>query len=204
MKCPKCGYNSFEIHDTCKKCAHDLTSYKDIHGIKSIVLPHESRTVMAEKLMADKVQDAPAAVVDTPTDMFSFDIPHVETTADAAPFIKDDPFDFGGEPAAPSLGGGGSSFGNEQLSAQAKAEEDAFADLLERHHVRRPQEMLRRNLDVRVQPLPLDSLPPKAIGWRNPGDVVGIAGALGVILTVTSIFAAAPRSSSARPAGCWI
>ena len=131
MKCPKCGYNSFEIHDTCKKCAHDLTSYKDIHGIKSIVLPHESRTAMAEKLMAEKVQDAPAAVVDTPTDMFSFNIPDVETTAEAAPFIKDDPFDFGDEPASPSLGEEGSSFGNEQLSAQAKAEEDAFADLLE-------------------------------------------------------------------------
>ena len=38
MKCPKCGYNSFEIHDTCKKCANDLTSYKNIHGLKSIVL----------------------------------------------------------------------------------------------------------------------------------------------------------------------
>ena len=35
MKCPKCGYNSFEFHDVCKKCAHDLTSYKDIHGLKT-------------------------------------------------------------------------------------------------------------------------------------------------------------------------
>ena len=131
MKCPKCGYNSFEIHDTCKKCANDLTSYKDIHGIKSIVLPHETRTIMAEKLMADKVQEDPAALVDAPTDMFSFDIPEGETTAEATSFIKDDPFDFGVEPTSPSPGGGDSPFGNEQMSAQAKAEEDAFSDLLE-------------------------------------------------------------------------
>lgn len=131
MKCPKCGYNSFEIHDTCKKCANDLTSYKDIHGLKSIVLPLETRTIMAEKLMAEKAPDEQAAVVDTPVDMFSFDIPEAETTADAGTFSKNDPFDFGNEPASPSLGGDDFSFGKEQLSAQAKAEEDAFADLLE-------------------------------------------------------------------------
>lgn len=131
MKCPKCGYNSFEIHDTCKKCANDLTSYKDIHGLKSIVLPLETRTVMAERLMADRVQDVPIAAVAEPADMFSFDIPESETAAAEGSFSKDDPFNFGDEPAAPSLGGGEFSFGKEQVSAQAKAEEDAFADLLE-------------------------------------------------------------------------
>jgi len=131
MKCPKCGYNSFEIHDTCKKCANDLTSYKDIHGLKSIVLPLETRTVMAERLMAEKAQDIPAAVADAPADMFSFDIPEEEPTAAAGSFLKDDPFNFDDEPASPSLGGDEFSFGKEQMSAQAKAEEDAFADLLE-------------------------------------------------------------------------
>lgn len=131
MKCPKCGYNSFEIHDTCKKCANDLTSYKDIHGLKSIVLPLETRTIMAEKLIADMAQDVPAAVADAPTDMFSFDIPEGEATPDAGSFLKDDPFNFGDDPATDSLGGGGFSFGTQQTSTQAKAEEDAFADLLE-------------------------------------------------------------------------
>jgi hypothetical protein len=128
MKCPKCGYNSFEIHDTCKKCANDLTSYKDIHGLKSIVLPLETRTVMAEKLMAEQAQDEPAAAVDAPADMFSFDLPEEEATT-VTP--KDDPFDFGSETASSVLGGGDFSFSKEQMSAQAKAEEDAFADLLE-------------------------------------------------------------------------
>lgn len=131
MKCPKCGYNSFEIHDTCKKCANDLTSYKDIHGLKPIVLPLETRTAMAERLMADRVQDVPIAAVEAPADMFSFDLPADEATAGADSFAKDDPFNFGDEPAAPSFGGGGFSFGDDQAATQAKAEEDAFADLLE-------------------------------------------------------------------------
>ena len=28
MKCPKCGYNSFEHLDDCKKCGQDLTAHK--------------------------------------------------------------------------------------------------------------------------------------------------------------------------------
>jgi hypothetical protein len=131
MKCPKCGYNSFEFHDACKKCANDLTAYKDIHGLKSIVLPQETRTVMAEKLMSEQAQNAPAAVVDAPADMFSFDIPDAEASADSGSFLKGDPFNFDDAPPAPSAGGGDFSFGRDQMSAQAKAEEDAFADLLE-------------------------------------------------------------------------
>ena len=131
MKCPKCGYNSFEIHDTCKKCANDLTSYKDIHGLKSIVLSHETRTIMAEKLMAEKVPDGQTAVIEAPIDMFSFEITEGKSTADTGSFLKDDPFDFGDESVSSSPGGGELSFGKEQMSAQAKAEEDAFADLLE-------------------------------------------------------------------------
>jgi hypothetical protein len=128
MKCPKCGYNSFEIHDICKKCANDLTSYKNIHGLKSIVIPLETRTIMAEKLMADRAQEEPAAAIEAPADMFSFDIPEGETNA-VTP--TGDPFDFGTEPTSPVLGGGDFSFSKEQMSAQAKAEEEAFADLLE-------------------------------------------------------------------------
>jgi hypothetical protein len=131
MKCPKCGYNSFEIHDTCKKCANDLTSYKDIHGLKSIVLPHEARAVMAEKFMVEKVADVPANVADASVDMFSFDVPGGETAAGSGAFPKDDPFNFGDEPSSSPFGEGGFSFGDGQGTAQAKAEEDAFADLLE-------------------------------------------------------------------------
>lgn len=55
----------------------------------------------------------------------------------------------------------------------------------------RAKEMLGRNLDVRILPLPLDSAPPVEFAWRNLGDLAGIAGALAVILTMTGLFAAA-------------
>ncbi len=131
MKCPKCGYNSFEIHNTCKKCANDLTNYKEIHGLKSIVLPLETRTIMAEKLMAEKGQNVQAAAVAAPVDMFSFDIPEGEAIPDAGSFIKDDPFDFGDDTASTPPVEDSFSFSKDQISAQAKAEEDAFADLIE-------------------------------------------------------------------------
>lgn len=39
MKCPKCGFNSFEFLDNCKKCSSDLTGFKQSHGIRAIVIP---------------------------------------------------------------------------------------------------------------------------------------------------------------------
>ena len=86
---------------------------------------------MAKKLMAEKEQEVTATAVETPTDMFSFDTPEEETTTDTGTFLKDDPFDFGDEaPTTPPVGDE-FAFGKEQKTAQAKAEEDAFADLLE-------------------------------------------------------------------------
>ena len=128
MKCPKCGYNSFEFHDSCKKCANDLTGYKNTYGFKPIVLPPEARTSMAEALMAEAaLNNQSPETSDAPVDMFSFDVPE-EVATDAG---SDDPFNFDDEPATPSQTGGVFSFDDGQQSAQAKAEEDAFADLLE-------------------------------------------------------------------------
>lgn len=39
MKCPKCGYNSFEYLDSCKKCNADLAGFKAAHGIRPMILP---------------------------------------------------------------------------------------------------------------------------------------------------------------------
>ena len=39
MKCPKCGYNSFEYLDACKKCNSDLSAFKETHGIRSTLMP---------------------------------------------------------------------------------------------------------------------------------------------------------------------
>ena len=37
MKCPKCGYVSFEYLDTCRKCGRDLTQFKSDMGITTFV-----------------------------------------------------------------------------------------------------------------------------------------------------------------------
>lgn len=128
MKCPKCGYNSFEFHDSCKKCATDLTGYKETYGLRPIVLPLEARTSLSEALMAKTALSAqsPEAAAEQ-VDMFSFDLPEDDATRS----IIDDPFNFDDEPAAKSQTGGGYSFNEGQPSEQAKAEEDAFANLLE-------------------------------------------------------------------------
>jgi hypothetical protein len=128
MKCPKCGYNSFEFYDSCKKCASDLTGYKETYGLKSIVLPLEARTSMAEALMAESAlsDQSPDASVEQ-VDMFSFDLPEDEAARSRA----DDPFNFDDEPVVPAQTGGAFSFDESKQSAQAKADEDAFADLLE-------------------------------------------------------------------------
>ncbi len=117
MKCPKCGYNSFESHDSCKKCSSDLSGYKQTYGIAPIVFPLEIREKMAATLRAASVETEPIAdSVESHEDMFAFDLPE-ETTAAAATF-KDDPFDF--DEPAPAAG-----------PVQAKIEDDPFADLLE-------------------------------------------------------------------------
>jgi len=39
MKCPKCGYNSFEFLNACKKCGVDLSSFKKTHRISAVLCP---------------------------------------------------------------------------------------------------------------------------------------------------------------------
>lgn len=39
MKCPKCGYTSFDHLDSCKKCGKDLVEFKERYGIRSILFP---------------------------------------------------------------------------------------------------------------------------------------------------------------------
>jgi len=47
MKCPKCGYNSFDHLDSCKKCGKDLVSFKKQYGIKSVLFPGQMKPALA-------------------------------------------------------------------------------------------------------------------------------------------------------------
>ncbi|WP_298270620.1 hypothetical protein [Geobacter sp.] len=65
MKCPKCGYNSFEFLDTCRKCNHDLAGFKMSHGIRPIVVPAvaAAAAVVTPAAMVSPL-DAPPAPAD--------------------------------------------------------------------------------------------------------------------------------------------
>ncbi|MBW4054274.1 MAG: hypothetical protein HIU83_02505 [Proteobacteria bacterium] len=119
MKCPKCGYNSFEYYDICKMCSNDLTGYKQIHSITPIVLPLEARETLVAELRSDEnVADQPGVGVETHDDIFSFDLP--DDSASATPDHRiDDPFNF--DELSPGT----------KQSGSAQSDEDIFADLLE-------------------------------------------------------------------------
>jgi hypothetical protein len=127
MKCPKCGYNSFEYNDNCPKCLNDLTGYKATYGLKAMALPLTARTDMARSMSIEAHADNHAAEdTDMTSDIFSFDLGDDEPETPQG--SGHDPFSFDDEPGS---GLGGLSFGDEPKSAQAQAEEDAFSSLLE-------------------------------------------------------------------------
>ena len=51
MKCPKCGFNSFEYLDSCKRCNHDLAAFKLSLGIQPCILPQNSFTCEPEETL---------------------------------------------------------------------------------------------------------------------------------------------------------
>ncbi len=119
MKCPKCGFNSFEYYDMCKKCSADLIGYKQTYSITALVLPLEAKEKLAaESQSAESVTDQTIENVETHDDIFSFDLPD-----DApSPSIQstDDPFNF--DAPLPEV---------KQPVVASPSEDDVFADLLE-------------------------------------------------------------------------
>jgi len=118
MKCPKCGFNSFEYYDSCKKCSTDLRGYKQTYSISSLVLPLEAKANLAEEFRSnesstDEMHTAP----EVHDDIFSFDLPDDSPLAPTQP--AEDPFNFA-EPAPTA----------HQANNVALAD-DIFGDLLE-------------------------------------------------------------------------
>lgn len=114
MKCPKCGFNSFEFYDSCKKCSGDLTGYKQTYSVTSIVLPQEAKERLAVlSRSAESVPDRIDNTAVTHDDIFSFDL---SDDSPATAKGNDNPFGF-----------------DEPLSSgnNSRSEGDVFADLLE-------------------------------------------------------------------------
>lgn len=123
MKCPKCGYTSFESYDACKKCSADLIAFKQTHGLTPLVLPNALRVSMAAELLGGQVSDAGAD--ESSNDMFAFELPTEQPGSTAAAAVEPtDPFAFhdAPAPAAPAF-----SFDQAPVASQ----EDPFAALLE-------------------------------------------------------------------------
>lgn len=140
MKCPKCGYTSFEDSDTCKKCSQDLIAHRETHGLKPIVFQMEKRAAMAAAMVAAAAPAiAPQQPAEQPADMFSFDIPDQRPTTPFEEPASNDLFSFDDTPAAPpSPVASPFSFDEVQATDKGVSAEDAFADLLETTHLGEP------------------------------------------------------------------
>ncbi|MDD2900055.1 MAG: hypothetical protein PHI31_15235 [Desulfuromonadaceae bacterium] len=118
MKCPKCGFNSFEYYDSCKKCSSDLSGFKKTYVISSVVLPQEIKEQKANEYKTEEVEAKQnVEVVDSHDDIFSFDLG--ESSINTPVFGADS-----------TIVNDALSHDESQISA-LKQGEDFFSDLLE-------------------------------------------------------------------------
>ncbi len=119
MKCPKCGYTSFDFLDTCKKCGQNLEEHKTRFGLRSVIFPQ----VAAAEAVEEATATAESAATDTAD--FGFD------------FMSDqEPEAAGGEDAAhevepapgPDEAGADFDFGSETEEQTAPAADDLTAE----------------------------------------------------------------------------
>lgn len=119
MKCPKCGFNSFEYFDSCMKCSSDLISFKQTYSITPLILPLEAKeSLAAEFRSAESSTDQISETIETHDDIFSFDLP--EDSSPVPSQGNDDPFNFYEQSSEVK-----------HSSSSKAAEDDIFADLLE-------------------------------------------------------------------------
>ncbi|NOQ52347.1 MAG: hypothetical protein GQ578_09065 [Desulfuromonadaceae bacterium] len=62
MRCPKCGYNSFDHLDNCKKCGKDLLEHKQHFGIVSVLFPGQMKPGDLAAVAAEESTTVDAAV----------------------------------------------------------------------------------------------------------------------------------------------
>jgi hypothetical protein len=129
MKCPKCGYTTFETSDSCRKCSHDLTEFKRSFNITPVVLPNAMLNNMASTIGSGPARTQQASA-EPAGDMFSFDLPTETKSAAPAPAKSADPFSFDDIPAANKGASNPSPFSFDAPPASSTAH-DPFADLLE-------------------------------------------------------------------------
>ena len=101
MKCPKCGYTSFDYLESCKKCQQNLTAFKEKFGLRSLIFPGRlSAPVPKDDVLSREV---PEIAPETATD-FGYDLDDaassvtvsqaVGAAAERPPSSSDEEFDF--------------------------------------------------------------------------------------------------------------
>ncbi len=83
MKCPKCGYHSFDYLTKCKKCNHDLGTFKTKFQFRSLIFPHRLNSPVAQPEPGSQpsvsMAAATAATASASTD-FGFNFMEEETS----------------------------------------------------------------------------------------------------------------------------
>lgn len=75
MKCPKCGFNSFDYLDSCKKCGSALAAFKESIGLRPVILPAGAAIAATAAAAAGAMHVAKAASESSGDDIFQWDIP---------------------------------------------------------------------------------------------------------------------------------
>ena len=97
MKCPKCGYHSFESLDNCKKCSHDLKDHKAKFHLRGLTLPGTALTaetatpsVAGETEKVAEGDSADNESIDSGFDFLEEDEAQTEKSLDAVSLGGDD------------------------------------------------------------------------------------------------------------------
>jgi len=81
MKCPKCGFTSFDFLDNCKKCGQDLQSHKQKFGLRSLIFPTVGKGETPETTTGLEDSEAATATTATADTDFGFDFMSEEPSA---------------------------------------------------------------------------------------------------------------------------
>ena len=116
MKCPKCGYNSFEFLNACKKCGAELGSFKKTHRISAVLRP--AAAVATELPVQSPPPVAPPTAVQQENLHESFDLGFPAAPQESVKDKGFTGFSYSDEPALPA----------EDISPKAdEATEDYFS-----------------------------------------------------------------------------
>ena len=84
MKCPKCGYNSFEHLNECKKCGQDLADHKAKFNLRGFYAAGQSAPAVAAVASEEDIPETEESAEDESVD-FGFDfLDEEEDQVDAA------------------------------------------------------------------------------------------------------------------------